>query len=133
MSSDAPRFSLRSLLFVVLVISLGLGFLGVLKQRSDRLRSKLEQLAKEDKATLKAIVRDVDAIRAKLGRAPKDEAELVALLGKPMPVVHDQGVPTSVRYYCNGDGYTLVYTLWATDDWVYDSDKPKDGWVQHYY
>jgi hypothetical protein len=87
-----------------------------------------------DDATVKSIVEDVEAIRAKLGRAPKDQAELELHLGRPMPVVHDGMYPVPIRYRCTGDdSFILKYELWATDDWIYNSTALSAGWVQHWY
>jgi hypothetical protein len=80
------------------------------------------------------IVKEVEEIRARIGRAPKDQAELESLLGKPMPVVHDGTYETPINYWRTGeDSFYLQYELWATDDWIYDSKKPNAGWVQHFY
>jgi hypothetical protein len=90
--------------------------------------------AEFDRATLREIVKDVDAIRTRLGRAPKDQAELESLLGRPMPHVHDEGRPTPVNYRRTGDNsFQLQYKLWVTDDWIFDSTKPDAGWVQRFY
>jgi hypothetical protein len=51
-----------------------------------------------------------------------------------MPVVHDGTYPRPISYYRNGENsFLLQYELWATDDWIYDSNKPTAGWVQHWY
>ena len=96
--------------------------------------AELARLAELDRKTTASIVKDVEAIRAKLGRAPEDREELEALLGRPLPVVHDYGHPRPINYYRTGaDSFRLQYELWDTDDWIYDSTIPQAGWVQHWY
>jgi hypothetical protein len=89
--------------------------------------------------SLKIIAKDastcnVNAVCDRLGRTPRDQAELEQLMGKPMPSVHDNGYPTPIHYQRTSDtSYLLQYELFATDDWIYDSRKPDAGWVQHWY
>jgi hypothetical protein len=129
-----PRFSLRTLLVFILVASLCLASVSFVRQRAARRAIELTRLAQLDKVTLQQVVKDVEGIRDKIGRAPKDKGELESLLGRPLPVVHDNGHPTPILYRLTGrDSFQLMYTLWATDDWVYDSKQPDAGWVQHYY
>jgi hypothetical protein len=136
--SERPQFSLRKLLATFTVIALCIGVASAsaryAKRRDAIRRAELAQLDKLDDATIKSIVMEVEAIRAKLGRAPKDEAELEIHLGRPMPVVHDGIHPTLINYWSTGeDSFMLQYELWATDDWIYDSTIPNAGWVQHWY
>jgi hypothetical protein len=137
-TSETPQFSLRALLVAVAVIALCVGLASAsstyLKRRAALKEAELARLAELDKATLIAIVRDAEAIRAKLGRAPMDQEELVSLLGRPMPVIHDGAYPTPISYHRSGENsFLLQYSLLATDDWIYDSNKPTAGWVQHWY
>jgi hypothetical protein len=87
-STTGVQFSLRTLLVGVTVIALLLGIVGYFTQRAAIRRSEPERLAKLDNATITEIVKEVEAIRLKLGRAPQDQEELETFLGKPMPVVH---------------------------------------------
>ena len=133
-SSQAPRFSLRALLIVVTLTGLLAAVFSYLYRKDAREKARLAELFKLDKKTTAEIVTDVEAIRVKLGRAPKDEAEVEAILGRPMPVVHDYGHPTPIFYHRTGkNSFKLQYELWDTDDWVYDSTAPQAGWVQHWY
>ena len=132
-TSEAPQYSLRTLLIAVLVVSLCLGVVAFFRIRAGRWQAELDRLAKIDKVTMEEIVKDVEAIRTRLGRAPKDQSEVEALLGKRMPVVHDHGYPTPVYYFRKSDNrFYLHYELLDTDDWIYDSDIPKAGCVQHW-
>jgi hypothetical protein len=133
-SPEPIQFSLRGLLVVVSLIALCAGAVGLLNRREARRKAELAKLAELDKTTVVVIVKDVEAVRAELGRAPKDEDELETLLGRKMPVVHDNGHPTPINYRRTGNNsFMLQYELWATDDWIYDSTIPQAGWVQHYY
>lgn len=105
-----------------------------IQRQASRREAELARLAELDRATTSAIVKDVETIREKLGRAPEDEEELEAHLGKPLPRVHDHGYPTPINYRRTGaDSFQLQYELFNTDDWIYDSTIPQAGWVQHYY
>jgi hypothetical protein len=128
------QFSLRSLLAFITVLSIPLGILAFIYHRSVQREAELARLAKVDAATVLAIVEDVEAVHAKLGRAPKDQEELESHLGKQMPHVHDHGYPTPIMYWRTGENsFILQYELWDTDDWIYDSRQPNSGWVQHYF
>jgi len=97
--------------------------------------------AELDRVVLRELVMETEAIRARLGRAPRDQAELESFLGRPMPLVHDESLyfgggasRSQIHYSRTGDNsFRLQYELWATDDWIYDSTKPAAGWVQHWY
>ena len=96
--------------------------------------------AELDRVVLRELVMEAETIRARLGRAPRDQVELESLLGRPMPQVHDESLyfggasRPQVNYRRTGDNsFQLQYELWATDDWIYDSTKPAAGWVQHWY
>ncbi|MEX2091792.1 MAG: hypothetical protein WD971_03895 [Pirellulales bacterium] len=134
-ASPANRgISLRGVFVIVTVAAILLGAIGYARLRAARWQVELARLAKLDQTTKKEIVAEVEAVRAKLGRAPADEAELESLLGKPLPVVHDNGYPTPINYYRTSENsFMLQYELWATDDWIYSSDAPTAGWVQHWY
>ena len=132
------RFSLRHLFiwFTVVAVFIGLLSAGVAyaNRRQEAKRARLAQLDEQDRVTLVSIVEEVEAIRRKLGRAPLDQAELVSLLGQPMPVVHDGETPCPISYYRTGENsFLLQYEHWATDDWIYDSKTSAAGWVQHWY
>jgi hypothetical protein len=93
------------------------------------------QLAAADAITRQQIVADIDALIASLGRDLQSERELVQLMGKPMPNVHDKFTPVSIEYYpARGGGYELVYwTFWGNADYyVYESKAPQNGWVPKY-
>jgi len=58
----------------------------------------------ETTRTLMAVLelaQEIDTLQKHLGRLPNDEAELVLLLGKPMPTFGSHHVP--IHYYRNGD------------------------------
>jgi hypothetical protein len=74
------------------------------------------------------IVRDAEAIRAKLGRAPADQAELEELLQKPLPVfLHEYGESEITYRQTGANSFHLVYFYW--DPWYYDSNTPNAGWI----
>ena len=131
---EPVRFSLRSLFTALFVASILLGALSLWMQREVRRQRELESLAKLDAETRQQIVKDVEAIRLKLGRAPKDEAELVSLMGKPMPMVHEESKDKIFRinYYQTGEhDYRLSHLCWSTpgDYLIYESKTPKAGWL----
>lgn len=69
-------------------------------------------------ATVHKVAQDVESIRARLGRLPKDEKEFVQLLGKPMPVF---GEYDRISYYRNSDlDYRLNFSLRSF--WGYGGD-----------
>jgi hypothetical protein len=77
--------------------------------------------------TLHRLSAEIEAIRAKTGRLPKDEAELVTLRGKPMPPYYRQ---YQVRYYRNEmGGYSMHCS--APDFWGEHWDL--FGWIILFY
>lgn len=133
-SVPSSTFSLRSLFLAVAVIAMCLAVAGYFVRRvTDRLADDRRH-ARLNSAALSTIVKNVEAIRSQLGRAPKDVVEVERLLGKPMPVVYDTGTRTPVNYYRTGkNSFVLRYTLWESDDWIYNSKDPTAGWVQQFY
>jgi hypothetical protein len=94
---------------------------------------KAKQVA-HNKAIVIQIVKEIEIVRAKLGRAPKNTAELEASMGHAMPFVYDNGFASPISYQRIGENeYQLHYELWATDDWIYSSNAPQKGWVQSFY
>jgi hypothetical protein len=75
-------------------------------------RREADQDARQTILMLHRLAADIDAIRARLGRVPNDDAELVALRGKPMP--------PDFLYVNQGDqSYVLtgfVCQLWGRGD-----------------
>lgn len=125
---------MRGLLLAMAVLSIVFAVAAYFQREASRREAELVRLAELDRTTTSAIVKAVEAIREKLGRAPEDEDELEAHLGRPLPMVHDHGYPTPINYRRTGaDSFYLQYELFDTDDWIYDSTIPKAGWVQHYY
>ena len=125
---------MRGLLLAIALLAVVFAVAAYFQRQASRKEAELARLAELDRETTASIVKEVEAIRAQLGRAPEDKEELKALLGRPLPVVHDYGRPTSINYYRTGaDSFRLQYELWDTDDWIYDSTIPQAGWVQHWY
>ena len=122
-----------SLLFVFAVL-----VAGVAHNEGYRTAERSAQ-AELDKVTLRELIKDVERVCERLGRAPLDQTELESRLGRPMPSVHDDGimggrVERPVYYQRTADdSYQLTYELMATDDWTYDSINPEAGWVQSWY
>lgn len=136
-SARRPRrptqLALVGLAAVAVALATPVGVLG-LRHRGGLRDAERARLAERDRDTRGRVVSEVEGARARLGRAPRDQPELGALLGRPLPHVHDGGRPVPVRYTRTGaHSYLLHYELWATDDWVYDSARPDAGWVQHWY
>jgi hypothetical protein len=128
------KFGTRRMLLGIVPIALCAAVAGYFVRQQERREAALARFAELDKVTVVEIVKEVEEICVRLGRSPKDEAELEAILGRPMPVVHDGIHPTPIFYYRTGEkDFKLKYELWATDDWVYDSTAPQAGWVQHWY
>jgi hypothetical protein len=66
---------MRTLLLIVSVVCLGLGLVSLISRRAAHSHREKVRLEEIDKTTLRELVKDVEAVRAKLGRAPKDVAE----------------------------------------------------------
>lgn len=76
------RYSLRTLLITICVISLCLGLMAGVRDweprwKTDRARreAEIERLEKLDEAEFQELLNDIAAAKAELGRNPKDEAE----------------------------------------------------------
>lgn len=85
----------------------------------------------ENRATLQALIDDVDAISQRLGRVPKDEDELVALRKQPMPrIPWPQWGAHELSYHAMGEHhYALSFGgIDAEGFYVYDSGAPERGW-----
>ena len=128
------RYSLRTIFIVTAIVAIPLALISYAIQRRNAWLTEVARRAEQDKVTVRQIVIDVDSACEKLGRTPVDETELELHLGRKMPNVHDNGRPTPINYFrLNDDSYMLQYELWATDDWIYNSNNPAAGWVQHFY
>lgn len=128
------QFSITTMLVLVTLLAFPLAGLTYLIQWRHARLAEIRRLAEQDKITVRQIIIDVDAACKLLGRTPKDQEELELVMGKRMPMVHDSGYPTPISYWRTSDtSYQLRYELWATDDWIYESQNPGAGWVQHWY
>jgi hypothetical protein len=106
----------------------GMGWIGAMRN------AEAERRAVEDPQTLQRLVDDANQIVQKLGRAPQDQQEFEALLGRPMPTVYDGGDEWPVSYHRIGENtFQLHHEMWATDDHIYQSTNPAAGFVQHFY
>jgi hypothetical protein len=83
--------------------------------------------------TLHQLAADIEAIRARTGRLPKDEAELVALQGKPMPAYYRDYRVNYHRIDDKGDSSADAYALGciAADFWGENGDF--FGWVVSFH
>jgi len=116
---EAPRFSMRWLLVWVAVIAAVCAVLTYPYRRE-----------KFDRTIRAAIANETEAIRTTLGRAPRDQQELEALLGRPMPSAHDILGMAPIRYHRTGENsFILRYDVYGTDNWTYDSSYPEAGWI----
>lgn len=88
-----------------------------------------KQEASENTIAKRTIVSDIEEACSKLGSVPKDENEIIAVLGRTLPHLHFRGREQKFLFhyiasnqfsisYCNGDIYT------------YDSQTPNQGWVR---
>jgi hypothetical protein len=85
----------------------------------------------ENRATLQALIDDVDVISRRLGRVPRNEAELVALRKQPMPrIPWPQWGTHELSYHAIGERhFALVFGgIDAEGFYVYDSGTPERGW-----
>ncbi|HEX2475005.1 MAG TPA: hypothetical protein VHK01_09670 [Lacipirellulaceae bacterium] len=133
-ASDGPRFSLRFVFIAVAVLSPVVWFFAFLRNQEIERRARIEERTQSILATLEATVKEVEAIRAKLGRAPTDERELEQLMGHPMPTM-----PVYRLYYrqtASNSFYLLFPIEWVEpfsgDYLIYHSNKPNVGWVVGY-
>jgi hypothetical protein len=69
-----------------------------------RLDAEYERQQAADNLETQQLIYDLDAIHKKLGRYPNDEAELVDLRGKPMPVTHAKNRPSHPISYRRDPG-----------------------------
>ena len=90
-------------LFTVLIYWFPGGTLKTYRQCRDASRETRQKIL-----VLHCLAGDIEAIRARLGRVPNDEAELVALPGKPMP--HHV-------LYVNQGKSNFVLTVWVPQAW----------------
>ena len=129
--SDVPRFSLRTLLAIMMIASVFFGAVAYFQNAIERRRAERERLAKLDRATELQIVKDVDAICLKLGRSPTDEKELESLLGHPMTVIHAYGREYPIRYYRLPNGsFKLEYLTESGNIRTFESSLPTAGWTE---
>lgn len=129
-----PRFSLRTLLIVLLATSIVLAIFAGLRDRHFKHMVKVAQQKKAILDTLDQCAKDAEFVRAKLGRAPEHVDELERLMGHPMP--ETQGRRVHYRRI-DANSYELAYLVeWVegfSGDWlVFDSNKPAAGWVPFY-
>jgi hypothetical protein len=128
---ELPRFSLRALLIVVVVVSLICAAGTLLGNRIPKHRASEEQRTKTILTALSTTATEAEAIRAKLGRAPADVKELEQLMGHSIP----EFLGRSVEYRrTSANSYELIFFVeWLpgfNEDWlVYDSSRPAAGWM----
>ena len=80
-----------------------------------------------------AVLKHFADFQSKYGRIPKDLLEIEEFVGRPMPTLQRATNVIELSYYPTGQNYLLVYPVAAPDSWndlVYDSTKPKAGWVE---
>jgi hypothetical protein len=104
------RYTFWNVFVVALPVIAFLAMVAFFWIRSVRWNAEVERLAKVDEATRNQIVQDVEAVRAKLGRVPKDQTELEIVMEKPMPKVHPGGYPTNVYYFRKSDDTYFVFS-----------------------
>jgi hypothetical protein len=116
----------------VLVLAFVL-FVGVLHPLVSRLREARFASPRHVTAeTLQAVVSEVDQVCGRLGRIPRDQKELVSLLGKPMPQWSTDRFRERMYYrQIDPDRYELGFG--EDFGWfVYDSGTPDRGWHHPY-
>jgi hypothetical protein len=138
--SDTPRFSIRGLLLLTVIVAVLAAVVAGAQRISARKKAEIARLTEQSDRTKVRIVQRIEAIRAQLGRVPRDQTELEELLGEPMPAAYEDGIAEPIGYRKTGASrYQLMYTSYYDDDWNYDSDwiydsaAPKAGWVHHYF
>jgi HAMP domain-containing protein len=121
--NEAIQFSMRRLLVAVAIVAVVFACLAALQRRVSRRNAEIARLAKQSERTKVDIVERIDAIRVKLGRVPRDQAELEEMLGEPMPAAYEDGIAEPITYKRTGaSSYRLKYTSYYDDDWNYVSD-----------
>jgi hypothetical protein len=127
-SAELARFSIRSVLLLTAVVAVFFACCSAVVRNEQRRRAESDRRDEVNAQVKASIVREAEAIRAKLGRAPEDQAELEDLLGKPLPAfLHEYG-ESEIGYRKTGvNSFHLWYSYW--DPWYYDSNTPQAGWV----
>jgi hypothetical protein len=74
---------------------------------------------------LPEFVAGVNAVADRLGRAPKDEDELVRLLGKPVPRLSSRG---KIFYHARGGKHFRLGFGFDWGEYEFDSETPDRGW-----
>ena len=127
---EKTQFSLRALLLGVVVCSVMLAGIAYLKQLEERGYAEHLRQEKHNRTVLVEVVNDIQALRAKLGRTPKDAAEVETLLGKPLPVVYVEGRAVPIKYFCTGNNsFRLSFSLGDDGGCIYDSRDAQVRWV----
>ncbi len=131
---EVPQFSLRTLLICFLVASIFLALFAYIRNQYLKHEADVAQRKETILLALATAVNDVEAIRAKLGRAPTDTHELEQILGRPFPET-----PAYELYYkqTGDNAFYLLYPIewiegFSGDYLIYDSNKPAAGWAVGY-
>jgi hypothetical protein len=119
------QFSLRLLLIVFTIASLFLGLVSYIRMNIPRWRAEAvnrraerqkidaekERIEQADMKDGQQLIADLEVIHKKLGRYPNDEAELVSIRGKPMPMNGTRSGRVPIEYRKDEDGkhYGLIY------------------------
>ena len=132
------RFSLKMLLLAFLLLAPILWLYATFA----RIKAKHEaEIAERTKAIWTTLIETADAaeqIRTSQGRAPKSQAEIEALVGHPLSVSITPDHSREIDYKQTSP---TSYQLWIFVEWVegldgdyllFDSTKPKAGWVPVY-
>ena len=106
-------------------------FVVVLPMAKNALDARIARRNADNAAVMSKIVADANAACARLGRAPKDEGELIKVLGKPMPKINVGYSLGPIHYAYIGPGHfqlSFINANWNIS--LYDSQTPKRGWYE---
>jgi hypothetical protein len=128
---DPLTFSLRSLLYFVTAVAICLGGIMFIHNRIALRQAEHDRHLALDREIADSLIVEIESLRAKLGRAPKDIRELESLLGRPMPKTYAYGEEYPINYFCKPDGtYRLDYNTESWNSQTYESSNPKAGWFE---
>jgi hypothetical protein len=128
------QFSLRAVFYVTAAAALFTALLAALDHHVERQKVEELRISKENQAIRESIVLEVEAVRARLGRAPADQSELEVILGRPLPSVSEYGHELSIRYHTEGaNDFILEHLSFGNGDYLnYHSNAANAGWTPFY-
>lgn len=133
--AEIPVWSVRGVLIFVGIASVVLGSCGVGWWATKESQMRRQEKEQHNRVTQASVLTHFADFQSEFGRIPKDLQEMETFLGTQLPRIKF-GTSTEIEltYKPEGQNFLLMYPSGGEGmkNLVYDSTKPKAGWVSRY-